>query len=1129
MNARDWQANKTILSGDINGDDTTNADGLVTNTSNITEPNSQHVVFMQSVNAQTLLDGLYITAGSAYQVDNNSVVCPGNSVADPCGGGLYNRSGSPVLNDVEFIGNRAVAAGGGMWTRVGDPTLTNVTFRANSADDALNSNDGKPLAVGYGGGLYVKEGSNATLTDVKFINNRAEDSGGGMAAEFDSDPVMTGGEFTGNTTNRRHGGAVYSFDRSDPEFTSVTFTNNTAGTDQTSGFGGAVYHQQNSNAVFDTVNFTGNEAYKNGGAAYNTGSSPIFTDVSFVNNLSKDNTVDASRTDSGGAVYNTGSSNPKFTRVTFSGNQAANGGAMLNQGNSTPVLVNVTFENNEGIKNGGAIWNIDSNPVFANAIFYNNTTGGAGGAMYNRSSAPELINTTFANNSAPSGTGGAIYNRSGSAPLIQNSILWGNTAAARSGIEDAGFDGANNIIINNSIVQGVGGSNPQFVNPAGGDLRLSIGSPAINAGDTSALPQDTNDLDGDNNTTEPLPLDLDGEQRLHGSAVDMGAYETVQPVAITLSGLNTTYDGSRQGVTVSTVPPNINVDVTYDGSATKPRDAGSYPVVATVNQTGYTGSKNDTLSIGKATVTATADDKSRTYGNANPNLTISYSGFVAGQGPGDLDTLPTASTAANETSNVRNYTIQVTGGSDNNYRFNRVNGTLEVTKRNLRVTAENQTKTYGNANPAPVLDYTEQDFVNNDDASDINTNPTLSHTAQRYSDVGSYAIEVTGGSDNNYNLVTSNGTLTVEKRELTITARNETRREGEPNPTFSASYTGFVGTDSKGTATSGEPNLSTSAMFSSSPGDYDIVVTKGSLTSTNYSFAFQNGTLKVTDKIIPVISWSTPTDIVYGTPLDATQLNATAADPDTSAEVPGTFNYTPAAGTVLDAGNGQLLEVEFVPDDTVNYETVDTTVQINVLPAPLTITADDQTIVAGEPIPALTYSYSGFVNGDNESVLDVPPSISTTATASSMSGSYVIEIMGADDQNYDITRVNGTLTILPPVPQVNNNGEGLTSNGGAFTLSGKGIPGITIRIYIIVANNSAGDTTDTTGFGTELGTTTVDNDGNWSFSSNEELEPGAYTLTVVAEGQDGLTSNPTTIDLLVEDALSQVFLPTIIR
>ena len=72
-------------------------------------------------------------------------------------------------------------------------------------------------------------------------------------------------------------------------------------------------------------------------------------------------------------------------------------------------------------------------------------------------------------------------------------------------------------------------------------------------------------------------------------------------------------------------------------------------------------------------------------------------------------------------------------------------------------------------------------------------------------------------------------------------------------------------------------------------------------------------------KATPTITWATPADITYGTALGATQLNATAS-------VPGTFVYTPAAGTVLNAGAAQTLSVTFTPTDAANYTTATATV-----------------------------------------------------------------------------------------------------------------------------------------------------------------------------------------------------------
>jgi hypothetical protein len=77
-------------------------------------------------------------------------------------------------------------------------------------------------------------------------------------------------------------------------------------------------------------------------------------------------------------------------------------------------------------------------------------------------------------------------------------------------------------------------------------------------------------------------------------------------------------------------------------------------------------------------------------------------------------------------------------------------------------------------------------------------------------------------------------------------------------------------------------------------------------------------------KATPTLAWPTPTAIAAGTPLGATQLNATA-------NVPGTFVYTPGAGTMLGAGAGQTLAAAFTPGDATNYNSVGKSVTIDVV------------------------------------------------------------------------------------------------------------------------------------------------------------------------------------------------------
>src|SRR6185295_5806681 len=100
--------------------------------------------------------------------------------------------------------------------------------------------------------------------------------------------------------------------------------------------------------------------------------------------------------------------------------------------------------------------------------------------------------------------------------------------------------------------------------------------------------------------------------------------------------------------------------------------------------------------------------------------------------------------------------------------------------------------------------------------------------------------------------------------------------------------------------------------------------------AANYTTATATTTITVL-KATPVVSWTTPADITYGTALSATQLNA-------SANVPGSFVYNPLAGTVLTAGAAQTLSVTFTPTDAANYTTAPKTLSINVLKATPVIT-----------------------------------------------------------------------------------------------------------------------------------------------------------------------------------------------
>src|SRR5262249_17794850 len=99
--------------------------------------------------------------------------------------------------------------------------------------------------------------------------------------------------------------------------------------------------------------------------------------------------------------------------------------------------------------------------------------------------------------------------------------------------------------------------------------------------------------------------------------------------------------------------------------------------------------------------------------------------------------------------------------------------------------------------------------------------------------------------------------------------------------------------------------------------------------TANYQSVTRNVTLAV-GKATPTLTWAAPADIGPGTPLGAAQLNATAA-------VPGTFAYTPAAGTVPSPGT-HTLSVTFTPTDAADYTSATAS-------GPLTVLTADQGFV----------------------------------------------------------------------------------------------------------------------------------------------------------------------------------------
>ncbi|WP_332914723.1 MBG domain-containing protein, partial [Algoriphagus boritolerans] len=247
------------------------------------------------------------------------------------------------------------------------------------------------------------------------------------------------------------------------------------------------------------------------------------------------------------------------------------------------------------------------------------------------------------------------------------------------------------------------------------------------------------------------------------------------------------------------------------------------------------------LEITKAGVTITATDQTKVYGEANPTLTFSYSGLV--NGDTKVANEPSIGTTATVSSNVGTYPITLTGGSDDNYTITLVNGTLTIGKKDLTITAQDKSKTYGEANPTLTFSYSG--LVNGD--TKVTTEPSIATTATLNSGVGVYPITLEGGSDENYEITLVDGTLTIGKKGLTISADDKQKSYGEANPALTFSYAGLVNGDTKMTI---EPSINTTATASSNVGTYPISLTGGS--DDNYTITLVNGTLTIGKKDLTI-------------------------------------------------------------------------------------------------------------------------------------------------------------------------------------------------------------------------------------------------------------------------------------
>jgi|GEM_PF-1266330 len=247
--------------------------------------------------------------------------------------------------------------------------------------------------------------------------------------------------------------------------------------------------------------------------------------------------------------------------------------------------------------------------------------------------------------------------------------------------------------------------------------------------------------------------------------------------------------------------------------------------------------------VNKGALTILADNKSKVYGNSNPDLTASYSGFVLGDNINSLTTPIKIETIADETSGAGIYNITVTGGESSNYIIYGYPGKLTIKKAPLNITTIDNAKVYGSLNPD--LSATYVGFVNGDNETKLTTLAKIETLAITGSPVGKYAITASGVLSSNYEITYDNkGFLTVTPAKLTIITNDATKVYGSLNPVLSATYVGFISGETEANLTI-KPTIATIAVTGSAVGKYEITASEAA--SPNYEIAYDNkGFLNIT-------------------------------------------------------------------------------------------------------------------------------------------------------------------------------------------------------------------------------------------------------------------------------------------
>ena len=508
-----------------------------------------------------------------------------------------------------------------------------------------------------------------------------------------------------------------------------------------------------------------------------------------------------------------------------------------------------------------------------------------------------------------------------------------------------------------------------------------------------------------------------------------------------------------------------SVDLASDGApATAAYNASGYPITASNAQ--GTGLDNyvityvpGTLMTNKAAITITANDQTKEYGEefTFQGTEFTVTGTLKNSDAVTSVTLASDGAPASAAYNAAGYPITVSdavGTGLANYEITYVPGTLTITKVAITITANDQTKEYGEDFTFQGTEFTVTGTLKNSDAV---TSVTLASdgapSSAAYNAAG-YPItasDAVGTGLDNYEITYVPGTLTITKAAITITANDQTKEYGEEF-TFQGTEFTVTGTlknsDAVTSVTLASDGAVATAAYNAS--GYPITVSDAVGTGlANYEITYVPGTLAITKRAIEITARNQQKQygeefVFVGDEFLVTSGTLATGDSVDSVDL---ASDGAAASAVYKVGGYPITASNAQGTGLANYEITYVSGTLTINKAAITITANDQTKVYGEEFTfqGTEFTVTGTLKNSDAVTSVTLASDGAPASAAYNASGYPItasDAVGTGLANYEITYVPGTFTITKAAITITANdqtkeyGEEFTFQGTEFTVTG---------------------------------------------------------------------------------------------